>query len=253
VSPSSVRVAGQGPTLIMLHGVGLKQSIWEAQVEFLSATIRVVTYDLLGHGRTMERGAALSNWTAQLEGIVQELALEHFLLLGFSFGGMVAQSYAARHPERIDRLILMCTVYDRSDAERAGVLARLELAKKEVPAAIIAAALARWFSPDVNPQVLAHYDALLRGNESSGFLAAYACFAESDLELKGLLVNFRRPTLVIAGDRDSGSTPLMAQKLAGVIRHGECYIVPRTRHMMAVETPDEVNAVLFRFLRETTG
>lgn len=236
------------PTLVLLHGVGLNQSIWAEQVRNFSATHHVITYDLLGHGEETRRGAVLGDWVTQLENLVEEQGLQKFSLLGFSFGGMIAQGYAARHEDKIDKLILMSTVYDRTDADRAGVLARLELAKREGAQAIISAALARWFSPNAKPEVLAYYAALLRNNDATSFLAAYECFAKSDMELTGALKNFRRPTLVITGERDTGSTPAMAQKLAGVIAHAECYIVPGARHMMPVEEPEQVNTVVSRFL-----
>jgi (E)-2-((N-methylformamido)methylene)succinate hydrolase len=238
----------QFPTVILLHGVGLNQSIWAEQVKFLSSTHRVITYDLLGHGEETRRGAVLADWVAQLETLIEELELRKFSLLGFSFGGMIAQSYATKHAEKIDKLILMSTVYDRTAADRAGVLARLELARRDGPQAIISAALTRWFSPTAKLQLLAHYDALLRGNNAAAFLAAYECFAKSDTELKGALANFQQPALVMTGELDTGSTPAMARKLAGVIPHAECYIVPGARHMMPVEMPEQVNAVILRFL-----
>jgi (E)-2-((N-methylformamido)methylene)succinate hydrolase len=236
------------PSLILLHGVGLNQSIWAAQVRHFSATHRVIAYDLLGHGKEAGRGAVLGDWVTQLENVVEELGVKDFSLLGFSFGGMIAQAYAAKNAARIDRLILMNTVHERSAIERAGVLARLDLARREGPQAIISAALARWFSPDAKPELLEHYAVMLRNNDAASFLAAYDCFAKSDAELKGALADFERPTLVMTGELDTGSTPAMAQRLAGVIPHGECYIVGGARHMMPVEMPETVNPVVSRFL-----
>ena len=238
------------PALVLLHGVGLNQSIWAEQVKFFSITHRVITYDLLGHGAETRRGVVLGDWVTQLETRVEELGLQKFSLLGFSFGGMIAQSYASRHADKIDKLVLMSTVYDRSEADRAGVLARLELAKREGPQAIISAALVRWFSSNVKPELLVYYDKLLRGNDAAAFLAAYECFAKSDGELKGALATFKRPTLVITGEHDTGSTSAMAQKLAGVIPNAECYIMPNARHLMPVEMPEAVNTVLSRFLKK---
>ena len=236
------------PALVLLHGVGLDQSIWAEQVRHFSTTHRVITYDLLGHGAETRRGTVLTDWVAQLEARVEELGVQDFSLVGFSFGGMIAQAYAAKHQGKIDRLVLLSTVHDRNAAERAGVLARLELARHEGPQAMISAALARWFSPGADPALLAHYDTLLRGNDATSFLAAYECFATADTELKGALKNFQRPALVMTGELDTGSTPAMARKLAGVIPNAECYIVPGARHMMPVEMPNEVNSVVSRFL-----
>jgi pimeloyl-ACP methyl ester carboxylesterase len=239
----------------LLHGVGLNQSIWAEQVKALASDFQVITYDLLGHGGSaaVTASAPLSNWVGQLYDVVRDLALEKFTLMGFSFGGLIAQAYAAQHSRMIDRLVLMSTVYDRSEAERAGVLSRLDVAQREGPHAIISAALSRWFSPqfaEAHPEILHQYEAILRGNDAASFLSAYECFATADRELVGVLAAFDRPTLVMTGELDTGSTSAMARKLAGMIPGAECSIIAGGRHMMPVEKPDEVNSVLRRFLEK---
>jgi pimeloyl-ACP methyl ester carboxylesterase len=249
----AVEISGSGPPVVLLHGVGLNQSIWAGQVKALASDFRVITYDLLGHGRSAaaRASAPLEDWIDQLTGVVRDLALEKVALAGFSFGGLIAQAYAGQRSRMIDKLVLMSTVYDRSEAERASVLSRLEIVKSEGQQATIPTALSRWFSPDfskAHPEVLNQYEALLRGNDAASFLAAYECFATADRDLVGALVAFDRPALVMTGELDTGSTPAMAQKLAGMIPGAECSIIAGGRHMMPVEMPDEVNSVLCRFL-----
>ncbi len=94
------------------------------------------------------------------------------------------------------------------------------------------------------------YETLLRGNDATSFLSAYECFAMADRELVGALAGFKRPTLVMTGELDTGSTPDMARKLAGMIPGAACSIIAGGRHMMPVEMPDEVNSVLRRFLKK---
>ena len=247
-----VSVVGTGPALVILHGVGLDQTIWAGQVKAFRHSHQVITYDLLGHGRSasVSENATLDNWVTQLENLTRELKLDRFSLVGFSFGGMIAQAYAAKYAERIEKLVLMSAVYDRNETERAGALERLANAQKEGPQAIIAAALARWFSPDFaasNPEVMRRYEAMLKKNNASSFLAAYRCFAMGDQDLVGRLSSFNRPTLVMTGALDGGSTSDMARRLAATIPAAHCSILPRARHMMPVEMPDEVNSVLRRF------
>jgi pimeloyl-ACP methyl ester carboxylesterase len=252
---TAVEISGSGPPVVLMHGVGLNQSIWAVQVKELAPDFQVITYDLLGHGRSaaVRANAPLEDWIDQLSGVARDLALEKFALVGFSFGGLIAQAYAAQHSSMVDKLVLMSTVYDRSEAERAGVLSRLGVARREGPHAIISAALSRWFSPqfaETHPEIMSQYEAILLGNDSSSFLSAYECFATADRELVGALSGFDRPTLAMTGELDTGSTPDMARKLAGMIPGAECSIIAGGRHMMPVEMSDEVNAVLRRFLRK---
>lgn len=248
-----VRISGAGPSLVLLHGVGLNQSIWAEQVKAFSATHQIITYDLLGHGRsaTVSGNAALGDWVHQLEKLAEELKLEHFSLVGFSFGGMIAQGFAAKHADRVEKLVLMSTVYDRSEEQRASVLSRLEVVKREGPHATVPTALLRWFSPqfaESHPDIMNRYAVMLRGNDAASFLSAYTCFATADRGLVGVLGKFNRPTLIMTGELDTGSTPDMARKLAGMIPGAEYSIIAGGRHMMPVEMPDEVNSVLRRFL-----
>ncbi len=147
---TAVEISGSGPPVVLLHGVGLNQSIWAGQVKALESDFQVITYDLLGHGRSAaaRANAPLADWVDQLNSVVRDLALEKFALVGFSFGGLIAQAYAAQHSRLIDRLVLMSTVYDRSEAERASVLSRLDMVRREGPHATIPTALSRWFSPE---------------------------------------------------------------------------------------------------------
>ena len=252
---TALEISGNGPPVVLIHGVGLNQSIWAGQVTALKSDFQVITYDLLGHGRSAPAGsnAPLSDWVNQLNSVVSDLKLQKFVVVGFSFGGLIAQAYVARHSRKIDRLVLMSTVYNRSEAERASVLARLDMVRREGPQATIPAALSRWFSPvfsKAHPEIMNQYEALLRGNDAASFLSAYECFAMADRELAGALAGFDRPTLVMTGELDTGSTPAMARKLAGMIPGAGCSIIAGGRHMMPVEMSEEVNSVLRRFLKK---
>ena len=255
LSGTALEISGSGPPVILLHGVGLNQSIWAGQVKALESDFEVITYDLLGHGRSgaAAANATLADWVDQLNGAVRDLALEKFALVGFSFGGLIAQAYAAKHAHRIEKLVLMSTVYDRSEAQKASVLSRLEIVKREGPHATIPTALSRWFSPqfaESHPEELDRYAVMLRGNDATSFLSAYTCFATVDRDLVGVLAKFNRPALIMTGELDTGSTPDMARKLAGMIPGAECSIIAGGRHMMPVEMPDEVNSVLRGFLKK---
>jgi pimeloyl-ACP methyl ester carboxylesterase len=145
----------------------------------------------------------------------------------------------------------MSTVYDRSETQRANVLSRLEVVRRQGAHATVPTALSRWFSlqyAESHPDVMNRYAVILHGNDDTSFLSAYTCFATADRDLVGILAKFDRPTLVMTGELDTGSTPDMARKLAGMIPGAEYSIIAGGRHMMPVEMPDEVNSVLSRFL-----
>lgn len=245
--------AGSGPPLVFLHGVGLERGMWQAQIYQFARRYTVICYDLLGHGESsrLAGAAGLEDFVAQLEGVRAALGLSHMTVAGFSFGGFVAQAYALRHGEALNRLILMSTVHDRSPAERSAIRERLDKARREGPAAIYPAAIERWFSPAFlagQPEQAQELLHRMANNDEASFLKAYEIFASADQALAGRLSAIACPTLIMTGEKDSGSTPVMAWRMGREIPNSRVSIIAGGRHMMPVEMAQEVNREMARFL-----
>jgi (E)-2-((N-methylformamido)methylene)succinate hydrolase len=248
-------IAGRGPPLILLHGIGLDRSMWQAQVYCFARSYSVIRYDLLGHGESarIEGRVQLDDFTRQLEKLCSALKLDRAALAGFSFGGMIAQAFALKHSRQLAKLVLISTVHDRSAMERAGVENRLETARRQGPLAIYPAALERWFSPAFlagQPEFVQQLHHRMMDNDVGSFLHAYEVFALGDRELVGRLGVIACPTLVMTGERDMGSTPAMAWKIAKEIPGARVSIIADGRHMMPIEMADDVNRELSCFLVE---
>jgi pimeloyl-ACP methyl ester carboxylesterase len=105
------RMAGSGPALLLIHGVGASSSTWSELIPELARTHTVIAPDLLGHGasdkpRADYSVAAYANGMRDLLGV---LGVERVTLVGHSFGGGVAMQFAYQFPERVDRLVLVST------------------------------------------------------------------------------------------------------------------------------------------------
>ena len=117
-TPDGVRIAyaivGDGPTLVkapnwMSHLEFEWQSpVWSHWWEELSKHHRVVRFDQRGSGLSdwNVEDFSFDSWVSDLETVVDAVGLEQFTLLGISQGGAVAAAYAARHPERVNKLII---------------------------------------------------------------------------------------------------------------------------------------------------
>jgi pimeloyl-ACP methyl ester carboxylesterase len=247
--------AGAGAPVILLHGVGLDHSIWQAQCAALRDRHRVIAYDLLGHGASpaIAEDVRLDDFVDQLARLAAALVPEGqpFTLAGFSFGGLIAEAFALKAPARIARLAIIASVFDRSGEERAGVMGRLRMARRDGPQLLIDAALERWYSPEYrasHPAVVEAVAAMLRRNDPRSFLAAYGIFAEADRDLAGHLGMIAVPTLIVAGEHDGGATPAMARRLAALIPGAELAVILGARHMLPQEHARELNDLLQRFL-----
>jgi len=226
--------------------------MWDEHVALLAARQPVLRYDLLGHGRTKTPTRSLGDFVAQLERLLQHLGIERISLACFSLGGVIAQRYAADYPERVARLILLYTVYKRTEKELEGVRARLRLTEEQGAGATVDAAIARWFSPRFQhsrPDVVEAVRRRLLSNDLQSYIAAYRVFVNADDAVGDALLRVRCPTLVLTGELDVGSTPEMAYRMARDLGDARVVVVPGLRHMGPVEDVEQTVAELGAFAR----
>lgn len=249
---------GDGPWLVLIHGVGLDLHMWSRQAAALGEIRRVLRYDLIGHGETPPAGdpLTLGDFVSQLYELLKRLGVERADLAGFSLGAMVAQAFALEHPAMLGKLVLVNSVYARSDEARAAVLARLRQVETNGIESAIEASLSRWFTEGFRsnqPGEIEKIEKRLRANAPEGVLPAYRLFADADAELAGRLSAIRAPTLVVTGEHDSGSTPEMARRMREDIPGAMLRVIPGVRHLLPVEASDELNALLVEFLSDKVG
>lgn len=246
-------IGGDGPWLVLIHGVGLDQHMWSRQAAALGRFRRVLRYDLIGHGETPPAGDALSlgDFVRQLYELLNLLGIERAEVAGFSMGAMVAQAFALEHPAMLKKLVLVSAVHARSGDARAAVLARLRQVASGGIESAVEASLSRWFTGAFRRGHRREIEKIrkrLAANTREGFLPAYRLFACADTELAGRLAAIRAPTLVVTGEHDSGSTPEMARQLSEAIPGAVLHIVPGVRHMLPVEAASELDVLLAEFL-----
>ncbi|WP_006245252.1 alpha/beta fold hydrolase [Mycolicibacterium tusciae] len=245
-------VAGEGPPLVraanwMTHlGYDIESPVWKHWVRDLSASRQFIRYD--------ERGCGLSDWdatdftfddwVADLESVVEALGLERFPLLGVSQGGAVAVAYAARHPERVSRLVL-CGAYARGravrasgeDEKRAAAL-DLELARvgwgRDDPA--FRQVFAAQFLPDGSRSDWAAFDQLQRRTTSPEnavrFLEEFA-----RIDVRELARGVVCPTLIMHS-RDDHRVPLrFGEELASLIPDSRLVELSSNNHLLTSSEP----------------
>lgn len=248
------RWEGEGPWLVLVHGVGMDLAMWGPVAARLADRHRVLCYDMLGHGQSAKPPGpyCLQDFVAQLLALADALAIGRFDLVGFSMGALVAQGVAARAPQRLERLILLNGVYDRSPEERAAVIARVQDVRDGNYAESVEAALERWFTPgfyNSHPEVVEQVRAHMSSNDLAAYAAAYEVFATADAELVPLVGAIEAPTLVVTGSDDRRSTAAMARALAARLPRGRLHLMEGQRHLTPLETPEVVAALIADFLK----
>jgi 3-oxoadipate enol-lactonase len=244
---------GEGPPLVLIHGVGADGTSWDRIAAALAGDFRVLRLDLRGHGRSghIEGALTLDDFVRDVVDVLDVCAVPAAHVVGFSLGGMIAQSFALQHPGRLHRLVLLSAVAGRTAEEREKVQARLAILREQGIAAITGAAQDRWFTAGFiaqNPEVVRRRMQQLRENHAPSYAAAYTVFSTSDLGDR--LHGIRAPTLVATGEHDIGSNTRMARFMHAQIPGSTLHIFAELRHSILMEAPDPVARLVRDFVLE---
>src|SRR5438270_9866104 len=110
------QIFGTGSPLILLHGGFGSVEMFGPNVELLAAGRRVIGVDLQSHGRSpaADRPMRFETMADDIAALIKELELERAAVMGFSLGGGVALRIAIQHPQLVERLVLVSSVFKRS-------------------------------------------------------------------------------------------------------------------------------------------
>ena len=116
VTSYSFNKVNEKNTIVFIHGVGLSKEIWDPQINFFK-DYNTLTYDLLGHGKTPLKKSTINmkEFTRQLLRLIIELKLSKINLIGFSLGALIARHFASEYNDKLNSLILLGSIYKRSE------------------------------------------------------------------------------------------------------------------------------------------
>ena len=100
---------GEGPTVVLSHGVGSNHLHWWQQIPILSTQFRVITFDHRGFGFSTDNGRGGAAFVDDLIGLLDHLSVSRVALVGQSMGGFTVAGVASRQPERVSALVLSST------------------------------------------------------------------------------------------------------------------------------------------------
>ncbi|MEY4513005.1 MAG: hypothetical protein RLZZ450_5127 [Pseudomonadota bacterium] len=243
-------VEGRGPTLVLLHGALSSLHTWQGWVELLSAHYRIVRIDLPGFG--LSDHLASDDYTPEhavelVEQVQKQLHLDRFYLAGSSLGGFFSWYYAAHHPERVEKLILVDPIGYPQKLPPLVSLVSLPLVGE----------VARWVSPRfvvdhgvrtaygdptlVSEQVVDRYHQLLtRGNNRSTMVQTFRQLRlhKDDSLVCRHIQRVRAPTLLMWGDRDRWVPLSLIEAWRRDLPRIEVKVYPGVGHLPMEEIPE---------------
>jgi len=255
VGGATVRVLtwGEGPPLLLLNGIGANAEMWQPVLDRIPGR-RLVTVELPGTGQSpaLRVPLRMSGYATLVVWVLDELGIDRTDVLGYSWGGALAQQLAHTAPGRVRSLVLAATVPGLGGRPPAPWV----IALMATPARYYSRTYLRLVSPLVFGSGAATSDSpsaearLRRPPSLIGY--AHQLYAISGWTSRSWLGRLDVPVLVLAGSRD----PLVPQRngriLSGSIAGAQLRVVDGG-HLFLLEQPDDACVAIDRFLEEVAA
>lgn len=245
-------------TLTLIRGLGADLLAWSAQVPEFSKHFRTLVFDNRGAGRTDKPDTPYSipQMASDVNNLLDALQIDRTALLGISMGGMIAQEFAIRNPEKLSCLVLGCTTFggpqsvalpqDMFQAILACPVADEEVRRNQERALYSEDTILR--SRDV---IATHAEARSRFPIPPFALARQAAALVSH-DTCDRVGQIQAPTLVTTGSEDRLIPPDNSRLLAAKI-HGAILKEMPGGHLFTSEHPDLFNRCVIEFVKKCSS
>lgn len=240
-------VTGAGSTVWLFHSLLADAGSCMPLAAALSDRHRVIVPDLPGFGGSARVGDGLEPVADRLAAAMRE-AGGPAAVIGNGYGSFVALVLALRHSDLIDRLVLAGTGAAFDDAGRAAFRGMAAAAAKGL-GAIADTAMRRLFAPAfqaANPALLAERRERFLATDPGVFTDA--CGALAELDLREPVRSLRTPTLILVGEGDEATPPVMARELATLLPDARIIELPGLAHVPQLQDTPAFVAALGGFL-----
>jgi len=243
---------GEGPPVVLVHGLGLSDDMWHEQVPALAERYRVITFDNRGHGQSEKPLGPyeMSMFVEDTRKLMDFLELANPVLIGLSMGGGIVQAFTFAHPRRVRALGLISTSSERAETTGATFLSRAEIAERGGMAAL-QSLVPRWFAPESLEQRAAEVERIAQtfvANDPRAWAASAR--ANGTRNWTDRLGEITCPVLYIGGALDA-PVPRQSEIYTRLLPDVEVHVLPGVAHLLPLEVPDQVNGLLLGFLDRT--
>ena len=238
------------PAVVLGSSLGTTHAMWEPVAANLARSHRVVAYDHRGHGRSPlpEGRSDISDLGGDVLALLDRLELERVSYVGTSLGGMVGLWLASNAPQRIERLVCVCSSAYLPPAQ--GWRARAARVRGAGSVAAVAdEVLDRWFTPryaEAHGDVVEPIAKTLRESPAEGY--ASCCEVIERLDLRDQLSGIAIPTLAIAATDDHAIPPEHSRAIAAGVPDARFELLTHGAHLAAIECAPEVTALIEQHL-----
>ncbi len=251
----AVDVAGDGPLVILLHGIGGNRLNWREQLQSLAPEFTAVAWDARGYGASEDYEGALdfADFSADLQRVIDAFGCRRAHLVGLSMGGRIALDFYGRTSDHVASLVLADTsagaeaTRSREALEEVLRLRQKPLLDGQTPVEMGYGMAQHLVAPDASAaavqSVIDSFAALRKASylKTLDTVTRYTKFPP--------FASIKVPTLVMVGEHDRIATPDYARSMAAAIPNGQFCLLPDAGHLSNLENPDAFDRALITFLR----
>lgn len=232
----------RGRLFLLVHAAGSNAGMWRRQLDGLAQRHSAVALDFPGHGRSsgVEGLSTIADYAELLIEFIRVVGLRRCVLVGRSMGGAIGLTVAARRPDLLEGLVVVCSAA-RFTLDEAAIATLRGVVRGRLPQQFTT----ETFSPATGLELMREaWTEQVKTDPRVRHGDLLACKA---FDGRGLLGGVRIPTLVVAGADDRVTSPEQTEEIARGVRDARLEVVPQAGHQVPLEQSERFNALLTDF------
>ena len=238
--------------IICLHGIGGDNESFEPQVTGLSGKYRVISWNMPGYknSKSLEK-FSFENLSLCLNQFLIDLNLEKVILIGQSIGGMLAQEFYFRYPDKVNALVLIATTSAFGGKDEKFKKMFLEKRFKPILEGKKMSDLAKSFVPSIlsksaSNEVIKKAIRSMESISEETYKKVLACLITFDRYNDFSSIDI--PCCLISGSEDNNSPSKTMMKMSKKLQFSEYHNIENTGHLVNLESPIKTNNIILNFL-----
>jgi len=241
---------------VLIHGFPFSSEMWNGQIQNMQSSkkdLRIITYDLRGHGRTDvgDGQYTIELFVDDLIALLDHLNIAKTVVCGFSMGGYITLRAIQRNPERFNALIL-CDTMSVADSNESKIRRAnsVKMVKNDGVEKFAETFLKAVFTPETfqnKPDIVDGIRHIIISNSSVGICGTLLAMA-GRTDTTDVLSKIKVPTLIMVGEHDAVTPPSAAKNMHDMIPNSKLHFIENAGHMSNLENATKFNEHLSEFL-----
>jgi len=251
-----VRVIGSGEPILFWPSQLMTSEMWCVQAELFAPHATVILVEPPGHGgsQALNRDFSFAECAQSIADILDALKIDRVHFVGASWGGMIDITFAATHPDRLNRAVLMnCTAAAANIDEKLQYNSIIGQARAmgRIRPPVTQSLMAAFLGPttrSTRPEVVAQVRRSIEGVDVTSAAWAMESVMRDRPDQRSLLRHVKSHVLIVAGNEDCTAPPAHAVEMVEGIPFSSLAVLDGVGHLASLEDPQAINILIEAFL-----